>query len=123
MTAILITLAAMLLLELLTPFWWWVMAVPFVYGATAARKGGKAFWTGLCAAGLLWLGAALYLYLTGSGLIAARMAVLFKMGDARLLVVATGLVAALAAGLAGYAGYAVKRLFKAPAKMEKKERP
>ena len=122
MTAILILLAAMLLLELLTPFWWWVMAVPFVYGATAARKGGQAFLTGFGAAGLLWLGAALYFYLTGSNLIAARMAVLFKVGDARLLVGAAGLVAALAAGLAGYAGYAVKRLFKAPAKTGKKER-
>jgi len=123
MTAILISLAVMLLLELLTPFWWWVMAVPFVYGATAARKGGKAFLAGFCAAGLLWLGAALYLYLTGSDLIAARMAVLFKTGNARLLVVATGFVAALAAGLAGYAGYAVRRLFKAPATTERKERP
>jgi hypothetical protein len=123
MSPILILLAAMLVLELLTPFWWWIMAVPFVYGAAAAPKGGKAFLAGFGAAGLLWLGGAVFYYLTGSRLIAARMAAMFKVGDARLLAVAAGLVAALAAGLAGYAGCAAKRLFKAPAKTVKEERP
>jgi hypothetical protein len=125
MITILVLLAATLVLELLTPFWWWIMAVPFAYGATAAPKGGKAFLAGFGAAGLLWLGGALCFYLTGSRLIAARMAAMFKVGDARLLILAAGLVAALAAGLAGYAGYALKRLFKAPkGKMETgKERP
>ena len=119
MTAILVCLLSMLALQVLTPFWWWIMIVPFAYGATAARSGGRALLTGLAAAGILWLGASLILYLTGSGLIAARMAAMFKLGDSRLLVLATGLVAALAAGLAGYSGYAVRRLFKAPAKKER----
>jgi len=119
MTAILVCLLTMLALQVLTPFWWWIMVVPFAYGAAAARSGGKALLTGLAAAGILWLGASLILYLTGSGLIAGRMATMFKLGDSRLLVLATGLVAALAAGLAGYSGYAVRRLFKAPAKKER----
>ena len=119
MTAILVCLLSMLALQVLTPFWWWIMIVPFAYGATAARSGGRALLTGLAAAGILWLGASLILYLTGSGLIAARMAAMFKLGDSRLLVLGTGLVAALAAGLAGYSGYAVRQLFKAPAKKER----
>ena len=123
MIPILILLAAMLLLELLTPFWWWIMVVPFAYGVAAAPKGGKAFLAGFISAGLLWLGGALYFYLTGSSLIAARVAAMFKVGDARLLIVVAGLAAAFAAGLAGYAGYAVRRLFKASATTEGKERP
>lgn len=123
MIPILTVLAAMLLLELLTPFWWWIMAVPFAYGAAAAPKGGKAFLAGFISAGLLWLGGALYFYLTGSGLIAARIAAMFKVGDAWFVLLATGLVAALAAGLAGYAGYAVKRLFNAPPRTGMKEQP
>lgn len=119
MSAILVCLAAMLVLEVLTPFWWWIMVVPFACGAVTARSGGKALLAGLAAAGILWLGASLVLFLTGSGLIAARMAAMFKLGDARLLVPATGLVAALAAGLAGYSGYAVRRLFGAPARKER----
>ena len=116
--ATLLCLLAMLVLQLLTPYWWWVTIVPFAYGAAAARSGGKALWTGFSAAGLLWLGGSLYFYLTGSGLIAARIAAMFKLGRSWFLVLATGLVAALAAGLSGYAGYAVKGLFKRPAKKE-----
>jgi len=112
MTAILACLAAMLALQSLTSFWWWVMVVPFVYGTAAARSGGKAFRTGLAAAGLLWLGAALFFRLAGGRLIAERMARMFGLGSSWLMVLATGLVAALAAGLAGYAGYAVRAAVK-----------
>lgn len=118
MTAVLMCLMAMLGLQLLTPYWWWVMIVPFAYGAAAARSGGKALWTGFYAAGLLWLGTSLYLFLTGSGLIASRMARMFGLGSSWLMVLVTALVAAVAAGITGYAGYAVRGLFKKPRKKE-----
>jgi len=116
MTAILVCLPAMLALQLLTPFWWWIMIVPFTYGAAAARSGGKALWTGFIAAGLLWLGTSLYLYLTGSGIIAARIAGMFGLGSSWLMVLATALIATVAAGVSGYAGYAVRALVKKPEK-------
>lgn len=112
MIAALACLAVILALELLTPFWWWIMAVPFVYGAAAARTGWRAFRTGLLAAGLLWLGASLWLYLNGSRLIASRMATVIGLRSGVLMVALTGLAGALAAGLAGYAGYAIGTLFK-----------
>lgn len=123
MRPVLILLAVMLGLELLTPFWWWIMAVPLVYGAAVAPRGGKAFLAGFASAGLLWLGGALYSFVAGSRLIADRIAAMFKVGDGRLLIVAAGLAAAVAAGAAGYAGYAARRLFMAPPKTGMKERP
>ncbi len=122
MSAILLCLSTMLVLQILTPFWWWIIIVPFAYGVAAARSGGKALLTGLAAAGILWLGASLTLFLTDSGLIASRIAAMLKLGDPRWLVLGTGTLAALAAGLAGYSGYAVRRLFGAPGKRLKKER-
>jgi hypothetical protein len=116
MTAILVCLLAMLGLQFLTPYWWWVMIVPFAYGAASARSGWKAFRTGFFAAGLLWLGSSLFLYLTGSGLIATRMARMFGLGKSWLMVFVTALIAAVAAGVSGYAGYAVRALVKKPAK-------
>ena len=116
MTTVLICLLAMLGLQLLTPYWWWVMIVPFAFGAAAARSGWKAFRTGFFAAGLLWLGSSLYLYLVGSGLIAARMARMFGLGKSWLMVFVTALIAAVAAGVSGYAGYAVRGLAKKPLK-------
>jgi hypothetical protein len=112
MTAILVCLIAMLGLQLMTAFWWWVMIVPFAYGAAAARSGWKAIGTGFSAAGLLWLGSSLFLYLTGSGLIATRMARMFGLGNSWLMVFVTALIAAIAAGVSGYAGYGVRALFK-----------
>lgn len=112
MTATLVCLMIMLGLHLLTPHWWWVMAVPFAFGAAAARTGGTAFLTGLSSAGLLWLGASLYLFLTGSERIAARMAAMFGLGSSWMMVLATAIVAALSAAVAGYAGYAVRKLVK-----------
>jgi hypothetical protein len=50
MTAILVLLLAMLALQFLTPFWWWIMIVPFAYGAAAGRSGWKALGTGFFAA-------------------------------------------------------------------------
>ncbi len=116
MTAILVLLLAMLGLQLLTPFWWWVMIVPFAHGAAAAKSGGKAFRAGFFAAGLLWFGASLYLYLTGSELVASRMAGMFGLGKSWLMIFITGLIAALAAAVSGYAGYAVRKLSKTAGK-------
>jgi hypothetical protein len=111
MIAAIACLAAMLGLQLLTPYWWWVMIVPFAFGAALAKSGWRAFRTGLLSAGLLWLGAALFFYLAGSRVIAARMAGMFGLGGSWLPILATALVAALAAALSGYAGYAVRALF------------
>lgn len=128
MIAALACLLIMLVLELLTPYWWWVMIVPFAYGAGAARTGWRAFRTGLLAAGLLWLGASLGLYFTGSRIIASRMAGVFGLGASGLMIAVTAAVAALAAALSGYAGYAFGALFGkrakgTTAKKAGKERP
>jgi hypothetical protein len=112
MIAVLICLLVMLVLQILTPYWWWVMIVPFAYGAAAAKSGGKALRTGLLSAGLLWLGSSLYFFLGGSRLIAARMAKMFGLGGSWLMILVTAVIAAVAAGFSGYAGYAVRAVFK-----------
>jgi hypothetical protein len=108
MTAIVVCLAVMGALQLLTPLWWWIMIVPFGFGVAAAGSARKAFWTGFGASGLLWLGAGLFFMLTGSGIIAGRMAGMFGLGSGWLMVPVTALVAALAGAVSGYAGYTVR---------------
>lgn len=118
MISILVCLLAMLALQIITPYWWWVMIVPFAFGAALATGGWRAIRTGLLSAGLLWLGAGTYFYLTGSHLIATRMARMFGLGKSWPMIAATALVAALAAGFSGYAGFALQKLFRRPAKKE-----
>jgi zinc transporter ZupT len=112
MIAVLVCLLVMLALQVLTPFWWWIMIVPFAYGAAVAKSGWKALRTGVLSAGLLWLGAGVYFLLTGSRIIAERMAKMFGLGSPWLMVLVTTLIAAVAAALSGYAGYAVRALFR-----------
>lgn len=112
MIAVIISLSLMLGLQILTGDWWWVMAVPFLYGLTFAGSGWRAIRDGFLSAGLLWLGSALFFYIAGSALIAKRMAGMFGLGFGWLMIIVTALVAGAAAALAGYAGYAVKGLFK-----------
>jgi hypothetical protein len=112
MIATLVCLLAILALQIAVPFWGWIMVVPFIYGAALAKSGGPALRTGFFAAGLLWLGAAAFFFFTGSRLIAARMAAMFGLGRPWTTVAATALVGAIAAGLAGTAGYAVRAAFR-----------
>jgi len=112
MIAFLGCLLVMLVLQVLTPFWWWVMIVPFAYGAAVAKSGWKAVRTGFLSAGLLWLGSSLYFFLTGSQTVTERMAKMFGLGASWLMILVTALVAGIAAAFSGYAGFAVRALFK-----------
>jgi len=55
MKGTLLCLGALLILQILTPFWWWILLVPFVYGGAFAETGWNGFRTGMLSAGLLWL--------------------------------------------------------------------
>jgi len=111
MIAVIICLLIMLGLQALTPFWWWIMIVPFAYGVAAARSGARALGTGFISAGSLWLGSSLYFYFTGGRIIAGRIARMIGLGKPGLVILAASLAAALAAAISGYAGYAVQKLF------------
>lgn len=112
MIAVLICLLVMLVLQIITPYWWWVMIVPFAYGAGAAKSGAKAMRTGFVSAGLLWLGSSLYFVLTGGGIITGRVARMLGLPASWPMVLITALIAGVAAAFSGYAGYAVRVLFK-----------
>lgn len=114
MIALIVCGVIMLALQAATGHWWWIMIVAFANGAAVARSGGRALWTGGLAAGLLWAGAAAYFYLDGGRIITARMARLFGLGGAWTMIPLTALVAVSAAGLSGYAGFAVRALIKKP---------
>ena len=112
MIAVIISCVLMLGLQILTGAWWWVMAVPFLYGLTFAGSGWRAMRDGFLSAGLLWFGSAIFFYVTGSALIAKRMAGMFGLGLGWLMIIVTALAAGVAAAFAGYAGYSVKGIFK-----------
>ena len=114
MTGVLVCLPVMLLLGWLVPHWWWIMIVPFVYGAAGARTAGKAVLTGFASSGILWLGASLVLFLSGSEVVAARVAGMFGLGGPWTMIAATALIAAVAGAASGFAGHSTGALFRKP---------
>ncbi len=103
-------LAAILVLQLVTHFWWWIVAVPFVYGAVASSSGWDAFRSGMMGSGGLWLVAAGWQLTTSAQLVSQRVAEMLGVGSPATLVAAAVLVAMLVGGLAGSAGYSFSAL-------------
>ncbi len=110
MIAILFCLAGILVLQLLTPYWWWVMIVPFAFGVIGGRSAWKAFRTGFLSAGLLWTGWSAIIFFSDGRAIAGRMIAMLGLGHSWLMIVVTGFIGAIAAGFSGYAGHAVRGL-------------
>ena len=113
---IVLALALVILgLELVLPFWAWVAAAPFVYGLLFEKKGGRALVRGFAVGGLSWLGGSLYFYLTSSHIVAGRVSAMLGLGQSRgwLMVLATGLVGAIVAGLAALAGSSLRGTIRA----------
>lgn len=100
------------ILHVLTPFWWWVLVVPFLYGLTLARSGWGAAAAGTFSAGLLWFLGSLHLYLTHSRWIISRISQLAEAPSPYLLIVAATVIAMVCGGFAGSSGYALKALVK-----------
>jgi len=88
------------------------MIVPFVFGLVRSKKAWPAARTGMLSAGLLWLLWSLYYLITGSDIIASRIAVMFGLKYSWMMLVITFLVAAAAAGLSGWAGYLLRSIRK-----------
>lgn len=111
MIGILVCAALILVLQLITSFWWWITLVPFLYSLLLSKSGWGGFRTGAVSAGFIWLGMSAYMYLSGSKIIAARVAVMFGVNVSWLMVLVTALVAAVAGGIAGLAGSMLKKAF------------
>jgi hypothetical protein len=111
MIGILICLVTMLVLQLVTPYWWWIMAVPLVYALARGRATWGSMLTGLVSSGLLWLLAGAYAWATGSEIILSRVAITMMVGSPVLVLSMTTVLAAVAGALAGGAGYSLRAAF------------
>ena len=96
--------------ELAIPFWAWVAAAPFIFGLAFGKSCRWATMRGFAAGGLSWLGASLYFYFTSGRIISGRIAAMFGLGLDRgwLMVIVTGLLGAIIAGLAAFSGASLR---------------
>lgn len=112
MKRILFCFIIILVLQFFTPFWWWIMAVPFFYCLIKANSAWEGFRTGAFSAGLLWLAYSSYLYFNGSEIIVSRVSNMIQLETEWLLIIVTALIAAFAAGISGIVGFGFKTVLK-----------
>jgi hypothetical protein len=96
------------LLQISTPHWWWIIVVPFIFGLARAKTGMYAFLLTATVAVSVWLTGSIFDYLTGSGIIAHRVAAMMTSNSVVLLFLLTLIVAAFPAGVAGLTGYTLR---------------
>ena len=82
-------LVAILVLQLTTHFWWWILVVPFVYGALASSSGWEGFRSGMLGAGGLWFVAAGWQLTTSAQLVSQRVAEMLRVGSPGTVLAAT----------------------------------
>lgn len=110
-----VCLAAILILQMATHLWWWILVVPFLYGALAGSSGWDGFRSGMLGAGGLWLVAAAWQLTTSAQLVSQRVAEMMRVGSPGTVLAATVLLAMLVGGLAGSAGYSLRISLRPPA--------
>jgi len=84
--------------------WWWFLVVAAVIGfGIRARHPSMLFWTMLLAGAAAYALGALW-FSTGEGDLPARIAEIFKVGSAQLLLLVTSIIGGLSAALFGALG-------------------
>ena len=85
---------------------WWCMAITSLLVALLVhQKAGKAFLSGLLGVFLLWAALAWWIDMKNNGVLSVKIASVLPLGGSRIvLILATGLIGGLVAGLAAMSG-------------------
>jgi hypothetical protein len=97
-----------MLFQLVTPYWWWIMVVPFGIGLAYPMSAWQAVRAGAFSSGGVWFVSAGILLLTNSQIIASRIALMMNLGSGWMVLLVTVGVAALVGGVSGSAGQALR---------------
>jgi hypothetical protein len=107
--AILLALSGWLLSFILP---WWSLAIPaLLLGMLLGRSGWFSFAYGFLGIGGWWLIQTFYIYIVNEGALTTRIAELFSLPSAWLVLLATVLIGGLSGGLSTLTGYLFKSTF------------
>jgi hypothetical protein len=102
-----------ILVQLVLP-WWSIAIVAFIAGALCGLRPGKAYLAGFLGCGLNWWISAICINIITDGILLAKIAPILKVGNPILLIILTGLIAALVGGLAALSGRQLMYAFSDP---------
>jgi hypothetical protein len=85
--------------------WWCMAATSLVVAVLVHQKAGKAFLTGFLGVFLLWAALAWWMDMKNNGVLSKKIAAVLPLGgNTLLLILVTGLVGGLVAGMAAMSG-------------------
>lgn len=90
--------------------WWSLAVVAFLIGIASDLGRFKIFLSALVGSALVWGGYALYIHTSTEAILTNKMAGIFGLQQAWLLVLISALVAGLAGGFAGLTGKNIRSL-------------
>lgn len=89
--------------------WWTIAVVAFVVTSLIPQNPLRSFLSGFTALFLLWGALSWFISNNNEHLMASKVALILKMGNPIIMIVATALIGALVAGFAALAGSFVRR--------------
>ena len=89
--------------------WWTIAVVAFVVTSLIPQNPLRSFLSGFTALFLLWGALSWFISSNNEHLMASKVALILKMGNPIIMIVATALIGALVAGFAALAGSFVRR--------------
>ena len=85
--------------------WWGIAITSLLVALLVHQKAGKAFLAGMLGVFLLWVGLAWWIDMKNNGVLSKKVAVVLPLGgNALLLILLTGIVGGLVAGMAAMSG-------------------
>jgi hypothetical protein len=104
-----------LILSLVVSFvlpWWIVAIISFLAALWIAKGSAHAFWSAFAAIFIVWVVQAMFKSVPNDHILATRVAHLFPLGGQWiLLVLITGLIGGLVAGMSAWSGALFKKAF------------
>ena len=107
---IMIAILAFLLQQVLP---WWIIALASFFIALIIKSSGFTdFMSGFLGIGLLWLSMAWWIDFETNSILTTKIARLLGVGQAYIVILATGLIGSLVGGLGALSGHFVRKSFK-----------
>ena len=89
--------------------WWTIAVVAFLVTSLIPQNPLRSFLSGFTALFLLWGALSWFISSNNEHLMASKVALILKMGNPIIMIVATALIGALVAGFAALAGSFIRR--------------
>ncbi|MBE2247100.1 MAG: hypothetical protein IAE67_07555 [Candidatus Competibacteraceae bacterium] len=118
---ILLTAAMVLAAQYYIP-WYVIMMVPFILSIFIKTNGASSFFSAFIAVFLLWIIQAYLIHADSGDILTSRMAHVLPLGgNANILLLVTGAIGGLSAGIGGLTGNAFRNILISPTKNKKRK--